>query len=58
MTFNLPSNGGCQFNYNNSEMFIIYQSSSKNYIGNSYNNFLINTGNCGIITKSMHSSPN
>ena len=36
----------------------MYQNSGTNYYGNSYNNFLINTGNFGIITKSLHSSPN
>ena len=39
-------------------MLRIYQNSGTNYIGNGTNNFILNSGNCGIITKSLHSSPN
>ena len=61
MIFNSPSNGGVQFNNNNTEMLRIYKnySTNINYIGNgSGNNFIINTGYGAIISKSMHTSAN
>ena len=58
MIFNSPSNGGFQYNYNNSEMLRMYQSSGTNYIGNGTNNFILNTGKGSIISNSIHSSPN
>ena len=43
MILNSPSNGGFQYNYNNSEMLRMYQSSGTNYIGNGTNNFILNS---------------
>ena len=58
MILNSPSNGGFQYNNNNTEMLRIYKSSGTNYIGNGTNNFILNTGTGAIISNSMHSSPN
>jgi hypothetical protein len=58
MIFNPASNGGFQYNYNNTEMLRVYRNSGTKYIGNSYNNYILNTGTCGIISKSFHTSPN
>jgi hypothetical protein len=58
MIFNAASNGGFFYNQNNIEMLIINKNKNTNYIGTSYNIFILNTGTCGIISKSLHTSPN
>jgi hypothetical protein len=58
MIFNVGSAGVFQYNYNNFEMLKMYPNNGTNLLGSGSNNFILNTGNCGIITKSMYSSPN